>query len=393
MSDRRLFMVSRPIVQFMAGVASVCLWTLMGCLCMAGSAMADNDLLSLPAPQVPQNRIAASVLMDVVNTGPRLVAVGEGGLIALSEDGGITWTQAGVPTSTTLTAVYFPTASQGWAVGHDGVILHSADGGKSWTKQIDGNTVNRMMLSQIEAITEQKRTLLKTVTDQQGEDLSAELEDLEYFLKDIRAAVQEGPGRPFLDVWFKDELKGVAVGSFGMIFRTVDGGATWRSMLDRIDNHEGYHYYGITLAGSLFLACEGGLLFRSNDDGWTWERLESPLEGSFFGIIGDQRGAFVIAFGLGGIAYRSADLGVFWEAVDAPRSGSLSGACRLSNGTIVITATTGALLQSTDGGMTFNPLSHQFPGCLAAAEVSSGDLVVAGASGLVRIRLNDETGK
>ncbi len=390
MSHRRFFSAEGAnSLRRVLGFAFYGAWVSLGCLWMVVSAMAANDLLLLPAPSVPADRIPVSVMLDVVNTGPRIVAVGEGGLIAYSSDGGTSWTQARVPTSTTLTSVYFPTAAKGWAVGHDGVILRSCDGGETWTKQLDGRVVNRLMFEQVEEMTTEKKSRLKNSTGDDREKLASELEDLTYFIKDIQAAVEEGPSRPFLDVWFKNEREGIVAGAFGMILQTVDGGASWRPMIDRVDNHEGYHYYGIARAGSLFLACEGGLLFRSGDAGMSWQRLELPQEGSFFGIVGEMRGAYVVAFGLGGIAYRSADQGGSWEPVQAPQSGSLSGACVLSDGSVVMVANAGTLLHSIDGGRTFFPLKRQFPGCVAVAEAAGGDLVLAGMGGLTCITLSE----
>ena len=89
------------------------------------------DLLELPAVQTGQ--ATQALLLDVTPRGANgFVAVGEYGVIIVSEDGGESWTQAQVPASVALTGVHFPTAESGWAVGHDGLILHSGDGGHSW---------------------------------------------------------------------------------------------------------------------------------------------------------------------------------------------------------------------------------------------------------------------
>ncbi|MBI5441414.1 MAG: glycosyl hydrolase, partial [Deltaproteobacteria bacterium] len=90
---------------------------------LAAAARAVNDLLLLPA--VRSDRAASSMLLGVARAGARLVAVGEWGHILTSDDNGVTWAQASVPTSVTLTAADFPTPAKGWAVGHDGVVLHT----------------------------------------------------------------------------------------------------------------------------------------------------------------------------------------------------------------------------------------------------------------------------
>ena len=71
-------------------------------------------------------------LFGIVRIGPRVVAVGDYGVVLLSDDYGATWRQArSVATGNGLTAVAFADAARGWAVGHGGTVLHTADGGAS----------------------------------------------------------------------------------------------------------------------------------------------------------------------------------------------------------------------------------------------------------------------
>ena len=125
-----------------------------------------------PEPAVASERAASSLLLGVAEAGPRLVAVGHWGHVVLSDDGGESWRQAkSVPTRATLTAVYFVDARQGWAVGHDAIILHSNDGGESW--------------------------------------------QLQQFAPDLET--------PLFSLWFENARHGLAVGAYGMAFRTRDG--------------------------------------------------------------------------------------------------------------------------------------------------------------------------
>ena len=56
----------------------------------------------------------------------------------------------------------------------------------------------------------------------------------------------------------------------------------------------------------LYVAAEGGQLYRSDDRGASWRVLPSPYEGSFFGLV-PIRGEGLLAFGLRGHLFRSAD--------------------------------------------------------------------------------------
>jgi len=351
------------------------------------SAHAANDLLLMPA--VKTDNPAASILLDVVNTGEQLVAVGEHGLILLSTDQGESWVQSSVPTSVTLTAVYFPTAQHGWAVGHDGVVLHSSDGGKSWEKQLDGTTINGLLLAQVEQFIVHKQNEVNSAGDDQLEDLEYELENLQYFLNDSKMAVEEGPVRPLIDLWFKNEREGIVVGTFGMILRTTDGGENWLPILDRIDNPDGFHYYGIARSGdSLFIAGEVGTLFRSDDDGQHWERLESPYEGSYFGVVGSLNGDLLAIFGLRGNAFVSSDGGQNWTTANTPKGTSFGGGLIRSDGSLWLIGNDGTLARSEDGGADFSISPDPIAGGVSIAEAGDDQLVLVGLKGVSRIVVN-----
>lgn len=60
-------------------------------------------------------------------------AVGAGGVILSSRDGGATWTAQTSPVTTALRGVRFFDALSGVAVGDDGTVIVTRDGGQSWT--------------------------------------------------------------------------------------------------------------------------------------------------------------------------------------------------------------------------------------------------------------------
>jgi photosystem II stability/assembly factor-like uncharacterized protein len=325
--------------------------------------------------------------MDVTRAGDRLIAVGERGHILLSGDSGKSWTQVAVPVSVTLTAACFPTAETGWVVGHDGVVLRSDDGGHTWRKQLDGRVINRLMREKITRVIEMARKRLDRAEPDRRARLEYRLESLEFFLDDIEMAVAEGPTRPLMDLWFRNEREGIVVGAFGAILSTVDGGESWVPLLDRIDNPDGFHYYGICRCGdALYIAGEAGMLFRSDDWGRHWQRLQSPYEGTFFGIAGSGDGAMVAAYGLRGSLFLSHDQGKTWTAAPNRNRASISGGTVTTDGTLALACVDGTILESRDRGRTFTALSHRFPGSIAVVETRGGDLVVAGLGGAIRIQ-------
>jgi photosystem II stability/assembly factor-like uncharacterized protein len=353
-------------------------------------ALAQNDLLQLPAVKSP--RAVGSLLLDVTRAGERLVAVGERGHILLSDDNGQSWRQGSVPVSVTLTAVQFPTAELGWVVGHDGVVLHSVDGGENWSLNFDGDQANRLVLSHYEKLVAAKETELAQAEGEAAEALSLQLEDMSYGLDDARYGVEDGPWKPFLDLWFSDASSGYIVGAYGLMFRTVDGGASWQFWGDRLDNLEGLHLNAISACGAgLFVAGEMGTIYRSTDGGQQWESLESPYEGSFFAVIGSETGDLVVAMGLRGNAIRSADGGASWQRLTSPLPAALLGATFLRDGRLVIASAT--LLNAGAAAQELTASKVKPSLYTSVIEAADGQLVLAGIKGITRVESIDLAGE
>jgi photosystem II stability/assembly factor-like uncharacterized protein len=310
-----------------------------------------RDLLDTPSEATP---LAAQTLLNgVVVAAKRLVCAGQGGHIVYSDDQGKSWKQASVPVSSDLVALQFPTAQKGWAVGHDGVVLHSSDAGATWVKQFDG------------------RAAAQTMASAYGGAQNPE----------IQRYLEQGPDKPFLDVWFQDENTGYIVGAFNLIFRTGDGGKNWAPLFDRIDNPKRYHLYAIRAVGSELYVCgEQGSLFRLDAASGRFQAIPTPYSGTYFGINGKP--GLLILYGMRGNAFRSTDGGASWKKIDTGVPAGLTGSTILADGRVVLVSQIGHLLVSADNGATFRPIDTKNP--IPAAAVAALDqdrVVVAGFRG------------
>ena len=338
-------------------------------------------------PSLPIRDLAGSQLIDITRAGDRLVAVGERGLIAFSDDQGVSWQQSRVPVSESITAVSFPTAEHGWAVGHGGVILHSGDGGESWQQQFDGNDANRQKL---DYVTDRFMALEQAMQEAESApdpDLEYELEEAQYAVEDAELAIETGPADPFLDVWFADAQRGWAVGAYGMIYRTDNGGLQWRLAAAGIENIEGYHYYSIDPAGgdTLYLSGEAGLLYRSDNGGDQWVRLGLDYDGSLFGVIALSENS-VLCFGLRGNIFRSDDRGETWTTLTPADGPGLSfyGGKRTPTDTVMLVGAGGVMASSADGE-NFSFEVHSARNTFSSLVALEEDLLLVGMGGLVRI--------
>ncbi len=349
-------------------------------------------------PAIQQDRLDTHQYLDLENTGQRIVAVGERGLIVYSEDDGSSWQQARVPVSVTLTAVHFPTPDYGWAVGHGSVILHSNDGGKSWQLQYDGNDVNQAWLEhclgEVTRIGNILATLESSASDPEHlQELRLQLEDAEYAVEDAQRALDNGPNDPFLDVYFLDKNNGWAVGAYGMLYKTNNAGVEWVYGGTQLSNTDRYHLYSLVVAqdGTLFTSGELGILYRSADNGVSWNSLTSPYDGSLFGLS-IVNGTDLLCYGLRGNIYLSKDAGASWQAVSSENTASLFADLLLPNGKVLLAGAAGALLSSINNGTAFQASYHSSRNSFTGlAKTHSGDVLLASMKGLIKIPYNTFT--
>jgi photosystem II stability/assembly factor-like uncharacterized protein len=257
-------------------------------------ALAPVDALQQPAQtvQAPQR----AVYLAAAHAGQRVVAVGERGLIAVSDDAGARWRQVPSPVSATLTGVQFVSAKAGWAIGHAGVVLGTQDGGETWALLLDGRRAAQAVQAAAQATADGSPAAQRRLADAQR-------------------LLDDGPDKPLLDLWFADEQVGYVVGAYNLALRTDDGGRHWQSIAERLDNPRGLHLYAIAAQGqTLYIAGEQGLLLRSDDAGTRFERLAVPYAGSLFTLRPQGRDGLVVA-GLRGHAFASDDRGRQWRAL------------------------------------------------------------------------------
>ena len=206
---------------------------------------------------------------------------------------------------------------------------------------------------------------------------------------------------PLLDVLFLDDQTGFAVGAYGTLLTTTDGGQSWEDARELIDNIDEWHYNAIlkTAGGSLYIAGEKGFVYRSDDRGKSWQVLRIPreltaeeeedmmepfYEVSFLGAVATQNEERLVFFGVGGNIFVTDDGGQNWRQVPVDTSAGLAGGSLLADGSILIVGSDGVVVRGDAEAQNFTVQVREDRLPLTAVRpVGADQFVTVGIAGIL----------
>ena len=302
-----------------------------------------------PRPALIQPRADRSMLLSgtQLKSGRRLL-VGERGHILVNSPGQKDWIQVNVPVRIMLCGVA-AMGDQVWAVGHDAVILHSPDAGANWNIQHRNTDMD-----------------------------------------------------PLMDLWFENEKQGLVIGAYGVVFRTEDGGNSWKEDIidwkDRPDDiFNDIHLFDITEApdGTLYIACEKeasekepdsakSFVLRSKDKGVSWELFMTGNIGSLFGIAVAKNGD-VYTCGLRGKLFHSANQGATWKRIATGTTVPFNDILVQSDGSLLVMGQGGNLLFGSAASGFERKILPTRKAVAGGFETASGAIDLYGEEGVFRL--------
>jgi photosystem II stability/assembly factor-like uncharacterized protein len=301
-------------------------------------------------------------LYDVTSFGGSLYVVGHPGRLLRSKDGGKTFEplRTGLHEEA-LFSIAFNAKGQGAVVGRSGLVLTSEDSGASWKKSVVSFDDEKPSLFSVSVLP--SGTLVAV-----GEfGAIARSEDHGKTWSRSSYTIEAPPAPPgcavdgssesensdvvgearLTDVRFVSDTLGFAVGEFGLILRSDDGGKTFTRQASCTDKLL-YGIATVTAEHALAVGADGAVV-ESKDGGKTWGVLPSGTNEHLFGVYADAKRALIVgAAGTvlsrsGGEALRASETGVHTWLVSAVLDEGGSG---------LIVGGRSSVLRTQDGGKT-----------------------------------------
>jgi photosystem II stability/assembly factor-like uncharacterized protein len=292
------------------------------------------------------------------------VVVGEGGLIATTEDNGEHWSTVKTGVVEDLRGVSFGSRNVGCAVGLRGIILVTHDEGKTWIRKDVGlgeSFFAVTMTSPSEAWVVGERGMILHTVDS-GRTWTSE---------------RHSSGRWLYSVWFGGDA-GWAVGQGGMVLRRMMG--KW----DEIPLPAGADtLFAITGLGrqSVIVAGAGGQAWNTTDVGMSWQRREMGTKEPVTGIV--MAGDTGWAVGMENAMYSTIDAGASWANYALESLPSFTAAAFTDAAAGWVVGRRGLIWMTRDGGKTWGQQEAGVRRDLVAVKALSRALCFASGEGVI----------
>jgi photosystem II stability/assembly factor-like uncharacterized protein len=285
-----------------------------------------------------------SIFFINANTG---WAVGDGGIILKSTNGGSNWITQSGGTTDNLYSVHFENSNVGWIVGEDVRILKSTDGGSSWAAQFANPPVLADLYSVHFRDSNNGWAIGNYMYSSSGYD--------SYLINTTNGGTTWQNNFYFMDeklfsVQFMNNNLGLVAGSD--VARTSDGGSNWYPVFGSFGD-EFYSLFFIDantgwIAGKNFLQSKG-LIYKSIDGGLSWLLSKSDSLKTYTSVFfADANNGWVSGFA--GVIMNTTNGGIDWSYQSSGISSNLSSIFFTDNLTGWAAGSNGVILKTNNGG-------------------------------------------
>ena len=242
------------------------------------------------------------LVLDVEHAGSRLVAVGERGTVFWSDDSAAHWNTVQTGVTRTLTHAAFADAKTGVAVGHGGTVLRTVDGGLSWKAVDVSDAAGSDSLLDVLFLGDGRFVAVGA--------FGLYLDSSDNGLSWQRRKVLPEDGDAHLLHVFKAGDRLMLAGEAGTLLRSTDLGQTWQVLPSP---YKGSFFGGLSTAdGALLIYGMRGNIWRSTDGGDHWQQVDIASKAAINGgaVLADGR---ILLSGNGGLLLLSSDGGASFQ--------------------------------------------------------------------------------
>lgn len=354
------------------------------------------------------------------DTGTILIAVGENGLIARSEDSGEHWEKLASPINKIITTIVFDSKHQHWiAAGEQGLMLYSNAAGKNWQPiPFDSTSTFSKIISfstHLIAIGENGLIAQSTNGGMEWKIIppvsTAALTDILAIDTQVLISTAEGNiirGNIVTNHWelvttgfstylskiFYDNHQKIvlALSSDGDVFLSDDGGNLWAP----VSQHNNY-LNNIAQSNNgkwLLIVGDQGELLMSDNAGRTWTQQNSPVKINAEGVIPNNEEGFIV-YGEAGLLMELKNPQSSWEIINFPVSEFVHQLLPVTSDNWIATGTKGAILESRDQGRTWQKATTQGQEndyfLSIVQDKKSGNVIIAGPPGTILLANPNDT--
>jgi photosystem II stability/assembly factor-like uncharacterized protein len=332
---------------------------------------AASNFFSEPVPRTKAIGEDAS-LNDVCHIGNRCWAVGERGVVCISEDGGLSWVTAVTPTDCSLRSVCFLTNNIGWVAGirvlpqthqEAAVLLHTRDGGKTWqdmaaisSRSSSVSTLTTAALPGILHIQffglDEAIAVTLPVHNRGGQGIFRSGDGGQSWT----AIVSDQAGGPWNAASFISESEGIVVGSYQSYAAVVSNEA----VLINAPQPTLRQMRGVSLNqnGEGWIVGDGATVLSTGNAGITWRPPKQEIPQQLAEVVdlhtvAHQGSTVLISGNPGSVVLRSGSGGSDWTLQTMPTSGRIHRLHFLSASEVLAVGSFGHILRSNDAGVTW----------------------------------------
>jgi photosystem II stability/assembly factor-like uncharacterized protein len=336
---------------------------------------------------------------DVTAIEDKTWAVGDGGLILYSEDGGLCWVPMGPwvqsvgqaacsRPGTGLKRIFSGlSASLHERSFPDGLIsnAYAAEppapprSKQPFSSEPEKKTYNQSIQQNVEPV--QNDTIPSPLDIDVEAKADTSVTNIE---QNLAPQIDQIPD--LLGIAFYDSIRGVAAGTNGHILKTEDGGISWRTIETGLNDT----FISIQFETSehIFAVTTEGRLFHSMDAGVNWSRFDQRSRLNFVAIEFNGN-EYALALDVSGSIFRSEDGAQSWREVNPSARNRLNSIAISSQREAIAVGDNGTILHSNDAGLTWSPIRSTTQASLYAAAYAADRQVIAVGENGTTLRSTD----